>query len=91
MWNSHFYKQGGNKLPVNEEELLPRMSVKKKRITKVKHNGTFCSILIYYSIMSYMFRLLFESSSSPQDTDPDIPTFTALCDPHRLHNKMCTL
>ena len=28
--------------------------------------------------MGYMFRLLFESSSGPQDIDPAIPMFTAL-------------
>jgi len=37
--------------------------------------------------MGYMFRLLFESSSGPQNVDPDIPTFTALCGPQRLQNK----
>jgi len=28
--------------------------------------------------MGYMFRILFETSSGPQDIDPDIPTFTAV-------------
>jgi len=41
--------------------------------------------------MGYMFRLLFESPSDPQDIDPEIPTFTALLDPQRLQNKMYTL
>jgi len=30
-------------------------------------SGTHCSILLYYNIMGYMFRPLFESSSGPQD------------------------
>ena len=29
-------------------------------------------ITLYYNIMGYMFRLLFESSSGPQDLDPEI-------------------
>ena len=42
----------------------------------------FYSIPMYYSIMGDMFRLLIESSSSPQDIDPDIQTFTVLGDPN---------
>ena len=38
--------------------------------------------------MGYMFRLLFESSSGPQDVYPDIQMFTALWDPKPLQNKM---
>jgi len=50
----------------------------KERITTAKHNSIFIIFFIYYSIMGYMFRLLFESSSGPEDVDPDIQTFTAL-------------
>ena len=35
-----------------------------------------------------MFRLLFETSSGPQNVDPDKPTFTVLWDPQRLQNKI---
>ena len=51
----------------------------------------FYSIVLYYSIMGYTFRLLFKSSSGPQDVDPSIQTFTALWDPKCLQNKMYTL
>jgi len=63
---------------------------------KVKDHNTqtqqhFCSILIHYTIMGYMFRLLFESSSGLHYIDPDIPTFTVLWDLQRLQNKMYIL
>jgi len=38
-----------------------------------------------------MFRLLFESSSGPQDVDPDIQKFSELWDPQFLQNKICAL
>ena len=41
--------------------------------------------------MGYVFRLLFKSSSGPQNIHPDVQTFTALWDPKRLQNKMYTL
>ena len=63
----------------------------KERITTVKHNSIFIVFLIYYNIIGYMFRLLFESPSGPQDVDPDIQTFSALWDPQLLESKMCTL
>jgi len=31
--------------------------------------------------MGYMFRITIQSSSGPQEVDPDIQTFTALWDP----------
>jgi len=41
--------------------------------------------------MSYMFRLTIESSSGPQDVDPDIQKFIALWDPQHLQDKKYTL
>jgi len=38
--------------------------------TQTRHY--FYSILIYYNTVGYMFRLLIESSSGPQDTDPGL-------------------
>jgi len=41
--------------------------------------------------MGYMFRLTIESSSGPQDVDPDIQKIIALWDPQRLQNKKYAL
>jgi len=38
-----------------------------------------------------MFRLTVQSSSGPQEVDPDIQKFNAFWDPQRLQNKKYTL
>jgi len=72
--------------------LMPKWTYK---IKGKDHNSQtqqhFYSILLYYSIMGYMFLFLFESSSGPQVKDPDVQTSTALWDPQRLQNKIYTL